>query len=116
MLPCDGLFCYTKVTTVFLFGGDKQAFWRRECADDKDLHIHRAHCRNGAFCGADPDDPLAAVCSAMGVMGVCGELAEKRRLQNHTGNATFRTDLIDAVFNLTEQQLREGLRYEIYQG
>ena len=70
----------------------------------------------GAFCGADPDDPLAAVCSAMGVMGVCGELAEKRRLQNHTGNATFRTDLIDAVFNLTEQQLREGLRYEIYQG
>ena len=44
---------------------------------------------------------------------VCGELAEKRRLQNHTGNATFRTDLIDAVFNLTEQQLREGLRYEI---
>ena len=67
----------------------------------------------GAFCGADPDDPLAAVCSAMGVMGVCGELAEKRRLQNHTGNATFRTDLIDAVFNLTEQQLREGLRYEI---
>ena len=56
------------------------------------------------------------MCSAMGVMGVCGELAEKRRLQNHTGNATFRTDLIDAVFNLTEQQLREGLRYEIYQG
>ena len=49
-------------------------------------------------------------------MGVCGELAEKRRLQNHTGNVTFRTDLIDAVFNLTEQQLREGLRYEIYQG
>ena len=70
----------------------------------------------GAFCGANPSEPLAAVCSAMGVMGVCGELAEKRRLQNHTGNATFRTDLIDAVFNLTEQQLKEGLRYEIYQG
>lgn len=27
-------------------------------------------------------------------------------------DATFRTDLIDAVFNLTETQLREGIRYE----
>lgn len=70
----------------------------------------------GAFCAACPEHPLDAVCSAMGVMGVCGELAEKRRLQNHTGNATFRTDLIDAVFNLTEQELKEGLRYEIYEG
>lgn len=70
----------------------------------------------GAFCAACPDSLLEAVCSAMSVMGVCGEMAEKRRLQNHTGNATFRTDLIDAVFNLTEQELKEGVRYEIYQG
>ena len=52
--------------------------------------------------------------AAMAAMNVCGELAEKRRLTNGTGNATFRTDLIDAVFNLTEQQLTEGVRYEIY--
>ena len=49
-------------------------------------------------------------------MGVCGEIAEARRLQNGTGNATFRTDLIDAVFNLTEEQLTKGVRYEVYEG
>ena len=47
-------------------------------------------------------------------MGICGEAAEARRLKNGTGNATFRTDLIDAVFNLTEKQLKEGIRYEVY--
>lgn len=61
-----------------------------------------------------PDDFYTASCAAMAAMNVCGELAEKRRLTNGTGNATFRTDLIDAVFNLTEQQLTEGVRYEIY--
>lgn len=68
----------------------------------------------GAFCGAMPEWPFAAACAAAAAMGVCGELAEKRRLKNGTGNATFRNDLIDAVFNLTETQLTEGVRYEIY--
>ena len=49
-------------------------------------------------------------------MGIAGEMAEARRLQNGTGNATFRTDLIDAIFNLTEDQLKKGVRYEIYEG
>lgn len=70
----------------------------------------------GAFCAAAPEDPFAAVCAGMAAMGVCGELAEARRLQNGTGNATFRTDLIDAVFNLTEEELKARMRYEIYEG
>ena len=70
----------------------------------------------GAFCGAMPDNAFAAACAAMAVMGICGEAAEKHRLKKGTGNATFRTDLIDAVFNLTGTQLREAVRYEIYQG
>lgn len=69
----------------------------------------------GAFCGASPEEPFEAVCAAMGAMGVCGELAEERRLANGTGNATFRTDLIDALFNLTECCLKERVRYELYQ-
>ncbi len=67
----------------------------------------------GAFCGAC-EDPYFAACSAMVVMGVSGEIAETKRLHNGTGNATFRNDLIDAVFNLTQEQLKEGVRYEIY--
>lgn len=70
----------------------------------------------GGFCGAVPEEPLQAACSAMAAMGIAGELAEKRRLINETGNATFRTDLIDAIFNLTEEQFKENLRYEIYKG
>lgn len=68
----------------------------------------------GAFCGACPRDPLGAAVSAMAVMGVAGEAAEKRRLDSGTGNATFRNDLIDGVFNMTEEQLKRGIRYEIY--
>ena len=70
----------------------------------------------GAFCAAVPEHPFEATCAAMAAMGVCGEIAEEKRLQNKTGNATFRTDLIDAVFNLTEQELKERIRYEVYKG
>ncbi len=67
----------------------------------------------GAFCGAAPDDCFAAACTAAAAMGVCGELAEKRRLETKAGNASFRIYLIDAVFNLTEEQFQEAVRYEI---
>ena len=70
----------------------------------------------GAFCAAVPEHPFEATCAAMAAMGVCGEIAEEKRLRNKTGNATFRTDLIDAVFNLTEQELKERTHYEVYQG
>lgn len=67
----------------------------------------------GTFCGASPEDIFDASCAAIATMGLCGEIAERQRLTKGTGNATYRTDLIDAVFNLTEQQLKEGARYEI---
>ena len=70
----------------------------------------------GAFCGADRSHPFEATCAAIAAMGVAGDAAEERRLRNGTGNATFRTDLIDAVFNLTEEQLNGGVRYEVYEG
>ena len=70
----------------------------------------------GAFCGANPERPLAAAAAAVTAVVLAGERAEERRVRYGTGNATFRTDLIDAVFNLTEDELREGVRYEIYQG
>ena len=69
----------------------------------------------GAFCGAN-SDPFPAACSAIAAMGISGEIAEEKRLLNRTGNATFRNDLIDAIFNLTEEQLEKGVHYEIYEG
>ncbi len=70
----------------------------------------------GAFCGAMPDNCLTAVCAAMTVMGLAGEIAERKRMEKGAGNATFRTDLIDAVFNMTGQELMEGAVYEFYKG
>lgn len=70
----------------------------------------------GAFCGANPAHPFDAAAGATAAMGVAGELAEGLRVQKGTGNATFRTDLIDAVFNLSEAQLEKGVHYELYQG
>ena len=67
----------------------------------------------GAFCGAH-ENACFATCSAMAAMGISGELAEEKRLRNGSGNATFRNDLIDAVFNLTEEQMKQGVHYEIY--
>ena len=69
----------------------------------------------GAFCGAC-EDAFAAACAAVAAMGISGEIAEEKRLRNGTGNATFRNDLIDAVFNMTEEKMKEGIRCEIYEG
>ena len=69
----------------------------------------------GAFCAAAPGEPFLAAAAAVAVMDRAGELAEARRVKNGTGTATFRTDLIDAVSNLTPRQLKEGLRFEVYQ-
>ena len=88
--------------------GTRTAAFRNGCAT-------MARALTGAFCGALPREPFQAACAAVAAMGVCGELAEERRLKNGTGNATFRNDLIDAVFNLNETQLTKGVRYEIYE-
>lgn len=70
----------------------------------------------GAFCGACPDKPFDAAAAAAASIALAGERAEELRLQKGTGNATFRIDLIDSVFNLTVERLIQGVRYEIYQG
>ena len=67
----------------------------------------------GAFCGAY-EDAFVAAYAAMAAMGISGEIADGKRLQNGTGNATFRNDLIDAVFNMNEEIMKEGIRYEVY--
>ncbi|MNJ47849.1 Hydroxyethylthiazole kinase [compost metagenome] len=68
----------------------------------------------GAFCSvADNNSYFSTTMSAITAMGVCGELADTRRLVNGTGNASFRTDLIDAMFNLTGETLDGGARFEM---
>ena len=68
----------------------------------------------GAFCGANETDVFEAASLAVAIMGIAGELADEKRVANATGNATFRNDLIDAIFNITAEQIEEKVDYEIY--
>ncbi len=68
----------------------------------------------GAFCGANEEQIFEAAALAVAVMGIAGELAEEKRIQNKTGNATFRNVLIDAIFNITAEQIKEKINYEIF--
>ncbi len=67
----------------------------------------------GAFAAADPAHPLEAALGAVCAMGLCGQKAEKR-MAPEDGTGSYRVYLMDAVSNLTPQQLEEGSEYELY--
>ena len=66
-----------------------------------------------AYLAVRPEQPLSACLTVLCAAGLAGEIAASR-MRAEDGNASFRNFLTDAVFNLTEQQLREGARYEIF--
>ena len=65
-----------------------------------------------AFCAANPDRPLEAAAAAVCAMGLAGEVAHSR-LTKLDGSATYRNYIIDAIYNMTPEQLEEGARYEM---
>ena len=65
-----------------------------------------------AYLTANPDHPLTAAAAAVSAMGLCGEIAHAR-LTALDGNATYRTYIIDAMYNLTPETLEKGARYEV---
>ena len=46
-------------------------------------------------------------------MGIAGERAMKKLQETHAGNSSYRNYLIDEIFNMTDDIVREGARYEI---
>ena len=65
-----------------------------------------------AFVTANPGHPLEAAAAAVCAMGLAGDAAHSR-LSRLDGNATYRNYIIDAIFNMTPEQLEEGARYEM---
>lgn len=65
-----------------------------------------------AYVVANPRQPFEAVCTAVIAMGLCGELAHQR-LSALDGNSSYRNYIIDAIYNLTAEQLKEGAKYEM---
>ena len=65
-----------------------------------------------AFVTANPGHPLEAAAAAVCAMGLAGETAHKR-LTPLDGNSTYRNYIIDAIYNMTPDQLEEGANYEV---
>ena len=65
----------------------------------------------GACVTANPDRPLQAALAAVCAMGLCGEIAHDR-LGPSDGNASYRNYIIDAIYNLTPEELEKGAKYE----
>lgn len=67
----------------------------------------------GAFCGANKENPLTATATAVGAMGLCGELSFKKINERNEGTGSLKTYIIDYMSNLDGKSLKEGLKIEI---
>ena len=65
-----------------------------------------------AFICANKDNMLEATASAIISMGVCGEIAYQR-LNKLDGNSSYRNYIIDAIYNLSSDDLEKMSKYEI---
>lgn len=65
-----------------------------------------------AYVTANPEHPLEAAAAAVCAMGLAGEIAYSR-LSAQDGNSTYRNYIIDAIYNMTGEQLAKGAKYEV---
>ena len=65
-----------------------------------------------AYVTANPECPLEAAAAAVCVMGLAGEIGWSR-MQEGDGNSTYRNRIIDAVYNMTGEELEKGANYEV---
>lgn len=64
------------------------------------------------FLVANPDAPLEAAAAATCAMGLAGEIGLSRQ-QPGDGNSTLRNRIIDAISNMTPEQLADGAKFEV---
>ena len=65
-----------------------------------------------AYVTANPENRLEAAAAAVCVMGLAGEIGWSR-MHEGDGNATYRNRIIDAIYNMTGEELEKGAKYEI---
>ena len=68
-------------------------------------------CVVAAYAVANPENPLDAVVAAIAGHGVCGQIAAARMGQAD-GNGSFRTYLLDALYNLDAETLERMAKIE----
>lgn len=69
-------------------------------------------CLTAAFVAANKDNALEATAAAVCAMGLAGEIA-KKRLSTLDGNSSYRNYIIDAIFNMSADELEKGAKYEV---
>ncbi|WP_069660139.1 hydroxyethylthiazole kinase [Arcticibacter eurypsychrophilus] len=62
-----------------------------------------------AFIGNDPSDPFHATASAMCLLSIAGEIAQK----NSNGPGSLQMNLLDKLYNITEQEFHNYLKIEV---
>jgi len=65
-----------------------------------------------AFLCANPEEMLDAAAAAVCIMGTAGEIGWEN-MQPGDGNSTYRNRIIDAVCNLTGEELERRANYEV---
>ena len=65
-----------------------------------------------AYAVANPDNMLEACATAVMLMGYAGEVAYER-MQDGDGNSTYRNRIIDAIYNMSGEDLKKGAKYEV---
>lgn len=65
-----------------------------------------------AYCAANPERLLDATAAAVCLMGVSGELAYERMLNNAAGTSSYRGYIIDAISNMSAEALEGGAKIE----
>ena len=68
-------------------------------------------CICAAFAVANPDALLESQVAAVAAMGLAGQTAQGR-MGGFDGNGSFRTYLLDILFNLTGDALEQGAKVE----
>lgn len=66
-----------------------------------------------AYLVANPENYLEAAAASVVAMGISGELAYKKIKETKAGNSSYRNYLIDEIYNLTEEKLEGGARFEV---
>ena len=69
-------------------------------------------CVVAAYTVANPDDTLDAVVAAVAGHGLAGQIAAAR-MTPEDGNGTFRTYLLDAIYNMDAETLEQGALVEL---
>ncbi|MDD6154177.1 MAG: hydroxyethylthiazole kinase [Eubacteriales bacterium] len=65
-----------------------------------------------AYLVANPDNRLEAAAAAVCAMGLAGEIGWSH-MQEGDGNSTYRNRIIDALYNMTPETLKEGAKFEV---